>query len=81
MAYEQKPGDFTLFKNDKEGNEKRPDYTGSGLGLDGKKIKVSAWIKQGKNGKFMSCTIQAKTRGEPARQSAIAPDIDMDVPF
>ncbi len=31
MAYEQKPGDFTLFKNDKEGNEKRPDYTGNGL--------------------------------------------------
>jgi hypothetical protein len=76
MAYEPKPGDFTLFKNDKEGNEKRPDYTGNGLGLDGSKIKVSAWIKQGKSGKFMSCRFQPLT-GETSKKK----DEDGEIPF
>ena len=31
MAYEHKPGSFSLFKNDKGDNEKRPDYTGEGM--------------------------------------------------
>ena len=60
MAYEQKPGQFVLFKNDKDGNESRPDYRGDGLDLDGKPIQVAAWIKQGKKGKFMACNIQLK---------------------
>lgn len=83
MAYEQKPGDFALFKNDKEGNEKRPDYTGNGLALDGSRIKVSAWIKQGAKGKFMSCRFQAMTRGEPAqqKQSQKYDDTGDDIPF
>lgn len=74
MAYEQKPGDFTLWKNDKEGNDKRPDYTGNGLSLDGKRIKVSAWIKQGKSGKFMSCRFQPWTSSKPSKDES-------DVPF
>ena len=87
MAYEQKPGDFTLFKNDKEGNEKRPDYTGNGLALDGSKIKVSAWLKQGKSGKFMSCRFQPMTRGEPAQAgrpdttNKTMDDMKDDIPF
>jgi hypothetical protein len=79
--YEPKPGDFTLFKNDKEGNEKRPDYTGNGLALDGSKIKVSAWIKQGKSGKFMSCRFQPMTAGEPARSGPKPKDEDGEIPF
>ena len=84
MAYEQKPGDFTLFKNDKDGNEKRPDYTGNGLDLEGKKIKVSAWIKKGAKGKFMSCRFQEMTRGEnaPQKEAQKAPPADdSDLPF
>jgi hypothetical protein len=73
MAYEQKPGDFTLFKNDKGDNPKRPDYTGNGLDLAGKRIKVSAWIKQGGKGKFMSCRFQEMTAGEPAMTKAAGP--------
>jgi len=81
MAYEPKPGSFSLFKNDKGDNEKRPDYTGDGLDPEGKPIKVSAWIKQGKNGKFMSCNIQYKTQGEtPVERNPVA-DIDSDLPF
>ena len=82
MAYEHKPGSFALFKNDKEGNEKRPDYTGDGMSLDGKPIKVSAWLKEGKNGKFMSCQFQEKTKGEPAKNAPKGkPFDDQEIPF
>jgi len=86
MAYEHKPGSFALFKNDKEGNEKRPDYTGDGMSLDGKPIKVSAWLKEGKSGKFMSCVIQEKTKGEPAKNDTRGnfsnrDEIDQEIPF
>lgn len=79
MAYEHKPGSFALFKNDKQGNEKRPDYTGEGMSLDGTPIKVSAWLKDGTKGKFMSCKFEEKTQGQPAKKSAPA-DSD-DIPF
>jgi hypothetical protein len=85
MAYEHKPGTFSLFKNDKGDNPKRPDYTGEGVDIDGKPIKVSAWLKEGKNGKFMSCTLQHKTRGEApvasAKTARDLSDMDSDIPF
>lgn len=83
MAYEPKPGSFSLFKNDKEGNDKRPDYRGDGLDLDGNPIKVSAWLKEGAKGKFLSCKIEAKEeRQAPAKQAPKpSADFDADVPF
>lgn len=66
MAYTPKPGQFTLFKNDKAGVETRPDYKGDGLALDGTPVWVSAWIKQGQKGKFMSCSMQPKKAREEA---------------
>jgi len=71
LAYEHKPGSFSLFKNDKEGNEKRPDYTGDGMSLDGTPIKVSAWLKDGAKGKFMSCKFEEKTapKSQPVRNT------------
>jgi hypothetical protein len=65
LAYEHKPGTFSLFKNDKGDNDRRPDYTGEGLSLDGTPIKVSAWLKQGAKGKFMSCKFEEKNMGAP----------------
>jgi hypothetical protein len=72
MAYENKPGDFALFKNDKGDNEKRPDYKGGGLDLNGNDVEIACWIKEGKKGKFMSCKMKlandrpkAKTDDDP----------------
>ena len=62
MSYEHKPGSFSLFKNDKKGNEKAPDYRGPGKGLDGSEIEVAAWLKDGAKGKFMSCSFKVKDR-------------------
>lgn len=60
MAYEQKPGEFALFKNDKGDNPKRPDYRGDGLDLNGKPVEIACWLKEGKKGKFMSCNMKPK---------------------
>jgi hypothetical protein len=86
--YEQKPGDIIIFKNDKDGNEKRPDYTGNGLDLDGKKIFVSLWLKDGQKGKFMAGSIQypreAADSAKDQRQDAPPADdfdLDDDIPF
>lgn len=64
------PGSFTLFRNrHKEPGDKKPDYTGNGAGLDGQPLKISGWIKDGKNGeKFMSVSISV-----PQQQQAPPP--------
>lgn len=56
-----------LFKNDKGDNPKRPDYTGNYTHSDGVEFRVSAWMKEGKNGtKFMSFKMQEKeTKATP----------------
>ena len=41
--YVQKDGTVSLFSNDKEGNDKRPDYTGNMKTPDGKEFKISLW--------------------------------------
>lgn len=85
MAYEHKPGTFTLFKNDKGDNDKRPDYRGEGKDASGGDIEVSAWIKEGGKGKFLSCTMKPKgTRIQtPAadKKAGKPSQMDDDIPF
>jgi hypothetical protein len=65
---------FTLFKNDKGDNPKRPDYTGT-LNSEGVEFRLSGWIREGKNGKFISGSVQVKDGDvKPAAK-------DEDVPF
>lgn len=75
---------FALFKNDKEGNDKRPDYRGT-LQVAGVEYDLSAWIKEGRKGKFMSGQVQPKRdrqRPAPADEPAqSAPEENDDVPF
>jgi len=83
MAYEHKPGSFSLFKNDKGDNDKRPDYRGDGLDLEGNPIEVAAWIKEGKKGKFMSCTIKLLDSSTKKQLGTVShgKKVDPDVPF
>lgn len=77
-----------LFKNDKGDNEKRPDYKGSAE-IEGVHYWVSAWIRDGAKGKFMSMKYEKKEQqaaaSKPAPQQGVpAPDFDdMDsqIPF
>jgi len=60
MAYDPKPGSFSLFKNQQKQSDTHPDYSGDGKDLAGNAVYVSAWLKEGKSGKFMSCSFKLK---------------------
>ena len=56
--YQQKPGSWNLFRNNRKENEKQPDYRGTITLEDGTALELSAWLKEGKNGKFFSGTVR-----------------------
>ena len=83
--FQQRDNSGSLFKNDKGGNESRPDYRGSAM-VDGVEYWVSAWIKDGKSGKFMSLSYQVKEEQEKPKgksKQAAQDDFDdsSDIPF
>lgn len=57
-----------LFKNDKQGNEKRPDYRGSCV-INNVDMNVSGWIQTSKKtgDKFMSLKFESKGEGRLSR--------------
>ena len=61
-----------LFRNDKDGNEKRPDYKGS-LDVNGEQFWISAWIRESKNDgrKFMSLKIEPKEQRQQQQPAKI----------
>lgn len=69
-----------LFKNDKEGgNPKWPDYKGQ-ITVDGVEYWLSAWIKKGEKGTFMSLSVKPKDK--QSRPAAKRAPIDSDnIPF
>lgn len=48
-----------LFKNDRKGHNNQPDYKGS-INVNGQEFWLSAWIKEGEKGKFMSLSVSQK---------------------
>lgn len=45
-----------LFKNDYKENENQPSYRGK-INVEGKEFELAAWVKEGKNGKFLSLSV------------------------
>ena len=85
MKYEQKEGQGALFKNTEKKSEKHPDYRGD-ITIGGAKFWLSAWIKEGKKGKYMSVSAQPKTEKTAAGYKhnpapGATDDLDSDVPF
>lgn len=58
-----------LFKNDKQGNATWADYKGS-ITINGTEYWLSAWIKEGKEGKFMSLAVKPKGAQTPAAKTS-----------
>jgi len=55
-----------LFKNDRKEGTAHPDYKGN-INVGGVEYWLSAWIKEGKSGKFMSLSVTPKERQKPEK--------------
>ena len=79
MSFKNDPGYGQLFRISYKTEEKQPDHKGSFTDLAGEEWEISAWIKEGRNGKFFSLSIQ-----KPFVKKDKAPppeDLDEDIPF
>lgn len=54
---ETKNNSGTLFTNSRKSKETHPDYTGK-VKVNGKDMEISAWLKEGKNGKYLSLSFK-----------------------
>jgi hypothetical protein len=88
MAFEMRPGAFSLFKNDKKTKDTQPDWKGSIKLPNGEEFWFDAWTKKGNNGDFISGKIgNPKQGGSTVDQPAAfkiypqAVPADNDIPF
>jgi hypothetical protein len=75
MAYEHKDMTGAMFRNNKNGNEKRPDYRGNAM-IAGVLYETASWVKEGKNGKFLSTVYsipKPKSDAPSPANSSLAP--------
>ena len=70
-----------LFKNDKRGNEKAPDYTGK-LNVGGVDYRLAAWVKTGARGKYMTLKVSEEQKSDvPPAAKPLADELGDSIPF
>lgn len=83
MAYEMKEKTFSLFENDKKGNDKAPDWRGKGL-INGEEVKIAVWKRKSASGiEYLSGVIEKneKPAEAPKEEKPIEEAIGDDLPF
>jgi hypothetical protein len=61
-----------LFVNDRKQSDKHPDYKGS-INVGGKEFWLSAWMKTGTKGEFISLSVEPKEEQAGASKPAGKP--------
>jgi uncharacterized protein (DUF736 family) len=80
MAYEQKPGQGSIFKNEKKAKDTHPDYNGTILDPNGNKWDLSLWVKESTTGKkYFSVSVKEPYVKDSA--PATTTETDNDLPF
>jgi len=66
MAFTPKELHGALFKADQKGNPAAPLYRGDAM-IAGQRYRISAWLKDGQRGKYMSLafTLDQQSRPDP----------------
>lgn len=84
MSYTIKDNTFSLFENDKKGNEKRPDFSGRGM-VSGVEVKVAVWKRTSQSGvEYLSGSIEEVAKPdmpEPEKAEPQPEAIGDDLPF
>ena len=72
-----KDNTFSLFENDKRGNEKAPDYRGKGL-IYGKEVRIAIWKRKSTSGiEYLSGSIEEPFK--PAEQPQAVAEIKEEI--
>ena len=77
---EKRDNSGVLFKSDKIENERSPQYKGN-ITVEGKDYWISAWVKEGKSGKFMGLAVSPKEEYQPKQAPKKASFDESDLPF
>ena len=85
MAYEMKDNTFSLFENDKKGNDKAPDWRGKAL-IGGKEMRIAVWKRKSASGiEYLSGSIEEpfKPAEQPQAVAETKEEIldDSQIPF
>ena len=57
MAFEQKEGRWSLFRNKEKQSENSPEYSGS-ININGTLYRLNGWVDEGSTGKFFSGSVR-----------------------
>jgi hypothetical protein len=72
MSYQLKEGQGSLFKNVNKKAPAQPDWTGNVM-INGQEMRLAAWVKEGKSGKFFSLQL---SENEKAKEQPTSNDDD-----
>jgi hypothetical protein len=74
---EKRDNSGVLFKSDKVDNDRAPQYKGN-ITVEGKDYWISAWVKEGKSGKFMGLAVSPKEPMAKPSERSKATGFDSD---